>query len=83
MIIQNPILRATRYTVMRSDEPIFSEHATHVEIEDDGGGEYIKIIQSFEKEDNMVKIDPDEWKAIKSAIEKLIVEIKTLERKNE
>lgn len=64
--------RIIRLTIAPEDEPIFSEEATHIEIEDDGGGEYLKITQG----DHFIAIDTNEWETIKAAIEQMLTIIR-------
>ena len=69
-------IRVTRLTVAPEGEPIFSEMATHVEIEDDAGGEYIQIRQIHDNaEPGVVGFEPDQWPLIKEAIDLLLTEI--------
>lgn len=51
--------RCTAITVVPEDEKIFSEMATEVSIEDEGGGEFIEITQTH-SECNTIRIDPKE-----------------------
>ena len=64
--------RVTRLTVVPDWEPIFSEMATHIEIFDEAGGEYIRITQFRDNNSEGVEIEPEEWAAIKNAVETLI-----------
>jgi hypothetical protein len=68
--------RVTRFTVAPIKEPIFSERATHLQIEDDAAGEFIAITQNCETLDpeKRITIDPDEWPEIKKAIETLLAD---------
>lgn len=67
--------RCTAITVVPEDEKIFSEMATEVSIEDEGGGEFIEITQTH-SECNTIRIDPKEWPAIRSAVNRLMKGIK-------
>lgn len=65
--------RVTKLTVNMIGEPIFSERATHIEIEDESGGEFISITQQGDHVKlGTVAITTEEWPHIKSAIEKLL-----------
>lgn len=68
------ITRTTRLTVLPQGEPIFSEMATHIEIEDEAAGEFITISQCRDDTDKEqeICIDPEEWPAIKAAVESLM-----------
>jgi hypothetical protein len=66
-------IRITRLTVNKPNEPIFSELATHIQIEDEAGGEFISIRQwSDHAKAGVVNIAPEEWPHIKAAIEQLL-----------
>lgn len=69
--------RITRYTIAPVDEPIFSEMATHIEIEDESGGEFVVIGQCNEhSKDGKIAIDPEEWPLIRDTVEKLMATLK-------
>jgi len=69
-------IRVTRLTVAPEGEPIFSECATRVEIDDEAAGEYIKIRQTNDhSEKGTVLINPEEWERIKEAVEILMKEL--------
>lgn len=52
-------------------EPTFSERATHIRIEDESGGEYVVIEQYPDSGLQQVSINPEEWPAIRAAIDAL------------
>ena len=64
--------RVTKMTILPEGEPIFSEWATHIEIDDEGGGELVVVSQ----ENGKIRIDPDEWRPLCEAINKMISECK-------
>lgn len=64
--------RVTKMTILPEGEPIFSEWATHIEIDDEGGGELVLVSQ----ENGKIRIDPDEWRPLCEAINKMISECK-------
>jgi hypothetical protein len=67
--------RVTRLTVVPPGDPLFSEMATHVEIEDDAGGEFVAVRQCNDNsKPGEVLIDADEWPAIRDAIDRMISE---------
>lgn len=54
-------------------ETIYSDRATHIEIEDEGGGEFIAITQFYDSEKaSRLVIDKDEWPHIRNAVDKLM-----------
>jgi hypothetical protein len=58
-------------------DPIFSEMATVIEIEDDAGGEYVKITQELnDGKEHSVLICQHEWPAIRRAVGRILAEIK-------
>lgn len=64
----------TQKTIVPTGEPIYSEQATIVSIEDESGGEYVKIKQySEDLEKGEIAINPgEEWETLKSVIEDMI-----------
>ena len=64
--------RITQITIVPEGEPIYSEGATRIEIDDDGGGELVVVSQDKGK----IMIDPDEWRPLCEAINKMISECK-------
>ena len=63
--------RITRITVVPRMEPVFSEQATHIEIDDEAAGEFIKVSQEGGHTDiaKFVTFDRDEWIVVRDAIE--------------
>ena len=68
------ITRVTRLAVMPRGHNIFSDMCTNIEIDDEGGGEYIKVFQSVDSFSG-IKINPDEWPAIVEAIDMMLTHI--------
>ena len=69
--------RITRLTVAPSDEPIFSEQATHIELDDEAGGEFVVLKQQREGENNnTVAFDFNEWNHIVAAVDRIKQEAK-------
>ncbi len=58
--------------VMPEGEPIFSERATRVSIDDEAGGCFVEVQQQGGPEIGKIQIDPQEWPAIKDAIEAML-----------
>lgn len=68
--------RVTRLTISPPGEPIFSDQTTNLEIEDEAAGEYVKITQQNDYKDaQTVCITPEEWPAVKDAVESLLTTI--------
>ena len=57
--------RTTRTTVLPEGERIYSERATHVEISDEAGGEFVVLRQT----EGEIRIDPQEWPCLRGAID--------------
>lgn len=66
--------RITSLIVLPEGEPIFSERATIVRIEDEAGGEYIVVSQDSIPGRGNVAINPEEWPDIRDAIERMMKE---------
>ena len=63
----------TAITVLPEGEPIFSEMATTIKIEDDAAGPFISIQQSSDNLDKgKVNFDEKEWPMVKEAVEELL-----------
>lgn len=67
-------IRTTSMTVKPKDEPIFSEQATMVEIVDEASGEYVEVSQSGRIDFGKIAINPEEWPALRKAINSLILQ---------
>ena len=66
-------------TVLPAGEPIFSEKATVISIEDEAAGEYIKITQQTDatfESNQTVSFDPEEWEEVKDVIDQMFGEIR-------
>ena len=66
--------RYTQITVAPEGEPIFSEQATHVSIEDEGSGEFLKVsqINHHAQKKGAFEITPEEWPTIRDAIDAMV-----------
>ena len=70
------IVRPISYIVSPEGEPIFSEMATTVKIDDEAGGEFI-VMQQFGRTDNSVAFNnKEEFEAICNAVDLLLKEMK-------
>ncbi len=59
-------------------EPIYSEMATNITIDDESGGVYICVTQNSVGSGKIL-INPDEWPAIKAAVDEMFVECKRID----
>ena len=66
--------RTTRLHIMPKGEPIFSDQATVIEIDNEASGEFVVVSQPAMIGDyeGKVCIDAENWPALKDAIEKLL-----------
>lgn len=60
--------------VVHVGEPIYSDRSTLVTICDDTGGEYVEVSQAGRSDLGKIAIDPDEWPALRDAIESRVKE---------
>ena len=66
--------RVLSVVVAPEGEAIFSESATVVRIEDEGGGEYVVVSQESVPGRGNVAINPEEWPALRDAIDRMVKE---------
>lgn len=67
------ITRTTQLTVLPKDQEVFSELATHISIDDESAGEFVRVKQDG-RTDNSIAINPDEWPTLRDAIDRMIQE---------
>ena len=71
--------RITQITVLPVGEPIFSERATVVSLDDESGGEFITVKQQMDMTAEMnqtVAFEPEEWEEVKGVIDQMLKDIK-------
>ena len=71
--------RITQITVLPVGEPIFSDRATVVSLDDESGGEYITVKQQMDTTAEMnqtVAFEPEEWEEVKGVIDQMFKDIK-------
>lgn len=66
----------TKLTVLPKGQPLFSEQATSIEIEDEAAGEFVVVSQDHDGDEKKIQITPEEWPYVRDAIEKLIANCK-------
>ena len=71
-------IRPIAWIVAPDGEPIYSEKAIKISVDDEGGGEFIAIAQG----DGEIRIDLEEWPSIEVAIKMAISQV-TVHRKDE
>ena len=60
--------RITRETVLNAGSPLRDQSATHISIEDESGGEFLRISQ----DDDSFALDPKEWTTLRAAIDRMV-----------
>lgn len=69
------IERITQITIAPEGEPIFSERAFVVQIEDDAGGEFLSVqCHDDQCTGGQIRLDPAEWPALREAINRMAKE---------
>ena len=71
--------RITQITVLPVGEPIFSNMAIVISIDDEAGGEFITVKQQMDyssQKDQTVAFDPDEWEEVKGVIDQMFKDMK-------
>ncbi|HRF10965.1 MAG TPA: hypothetical protein PLR37_02345, partial [Candidatus Accumulibacter phosphatis] len=66
------IARPTQFTVLPKGDKTYSERATKITIIDEAAGEFVEVSQSGRDGGGKIAIDPEEWPAIRGAIDRLI-----------
>jgi hypothetical protein len=74
----NYATRITRVSVLPHDEPVFSERTTHIEIDDEAAGEFVKISQEGGHTDiaKWITVEPSEWPVLRDAIQFMVDQCK-------
>ena len=63
--------KLTRLTVKPVGEPVYSEMATNISV-DDEGGEYVVLEQLRGSKSESISINPEEWPTLRDAIDKMV-----------
>lgn len=57
---------------LTSENPVFGENTTHVSLDDDAGGMYLKLTQcNDDSTSGEIKLDLDQWDTINKVVEEL------------
>ena len=65
--------KTTQITLKPKGEPIFSEMATHIAIENEAAGEYVSVSQQRVGVDlGKIYIEPEEWPKLRDVIDHMI-----------
>ena len=65
-------IRTMSVIVNRTTEPAYSELATTVSIEDEGGAEFVEVGQAGRADIGKIQITPEEWPTLRTAIDQMI-----------
>lgn len=68
--------RTTR--IHLTPDTIYSERAYSIEIDDEGGGEFI-VIRGFSPEHDSLAIDVDVWSALRDAVDLMVKNVRAAE----
>ena len=75
------IIRPISWLVAPEDNPrIYGEHGYTISIDDEGGGEYIRIREHDGDGDRQISIDAEHWSEIQKAVGSALYEIQQYER---
>ena len=66
--------RITQLSVAPEGADLYDDRSTHIEIMDEGNGEFVKIVQP--SHDGVIRIDAGEWPYIRDAINNMVKECK-------
>jgi hypothetical protein len=66
--------RVISVMVLPVGEPIFSEMASSVRIEDEANGEHVVVEQHGRADIGKISINPDEWPSLREAINNMIAQ---------
>ena len=69
--------------VLPEDRPIFSEMATTVTIVDEAAGEFVEVGQSGDISLDKIAINPNEWPALREAIDMMIAQCRVEKAREE
>lgn len=75
-----PYVTNTRSLIVRpAGEPIFGERATTVSIDDEAAGTFVILEQFGRTDSGKIAIDPEEWPAIRDAVESMLSECEKID----
>lgn len=75
--------RVIKVIVLPKNQPIFTELATTIEIDDEAAGEYVRICQQHRDEKGAVCFDRGEWESIKIEVDRMIGECRSVEEQTD
>ena len=81
--MSNYITRTTQVVVLPEDQPIFSELSTTVTIVDVADEEFVEVGQSGHISLGKIAINPNEWPALREAIDMMIAQCRVEKARGE
>ena len=82
--LTNFVISTAALMIRPKGEPLFSEQVTTVRIEDEAGGDcFVVVEQQGDSGLGKIKITPEEWPAIKAAIETMLKVCETINTEEE
>jgi hypothetical protein len=70
--------RTLSVVILPPSEPIWSELATTVRIDDEGAGEFVVVAQEGPTDIGKIAISPEEWLDLRAAIDRLVGDCRPL-----
>jgi len=67
-------IRTTKLVVSPKGEEVYSEMCTFVELTDEAAGEFVMVSQSGRTDIGKIAISPEEWPALRDAINRMIAQ---------
>ena len=65
-------IRTLSVLVVPKEQHTFSEYATEIKITDEAAGEFLEVSQCGRKDLGKISISPEEWPALRDAIDRMI-----------
>lgn len=71
------VSRVTQVTVQPEGKPLYDATSTIIDIDDEGGVEFVEITQYPEdKDEQSIRVAPEDWPMIRKAVDDLIKQCK-------
>lgn len=64
----------TQHRVIPSGKTMDDEGVTIIGMADEGGGAFVTVRQEEQLNSNEIRIDPDEWPAVRAAVNRMVRE---------
>ena len=66
--------------VLPDGAPIYGDATTSINIADEGGGEYLEIVQHPDDGRQVIKLDETDWPFVRECIDNMFAQIRHFER---